>query len=72
MPNVLLRGWQRPVQKIPLVKRLQTESGLSLSEAKRTVDTILEREPVTLVVSSEALAVLLAAAIARLGVSVGE
>lgn len=69
MADVVLRGWQAPVQKIPLVKLLQAQAGLSLADAKHTVDRVLEREPVRVVVPSSDEAKRLAEAAERLGVS---
>lgn len=69
MPNVLMSGWQRPVQKIELVKVLQSQADMSLTEAKHTVECVLEIDPIIISLPTVAAAEQVARAASRLGVS---
>lgn len=51
MPQLRLIGWRPGLNKVGLTRVLQSELGLSLSQAKRATDQVLQGEAVSLPVS---------------------
>lgn len=67
MHEVVLTGWEIGLQKVNLTKLLRSEAGLSLREAKTTVDDFLAGNQVTIPMTSEVAAEELVRKAAALG-----
>jgi ribosomal protein L7/L12 len=67
MTNIKLTGWQVGMRKISLTKLLQDKGGLSLANAKRVVDDILDGREVSLQLPAGEDANAVAAALRDLG-----
>lgn len=61
MAHVQFHSWQPPLDKIALNRLLRERAGLSLGEAKRVVDQVVEGQPVTVRVTSPEVARVLVA-----------
>lgn len=66
MTRVIITGWEEGLKKISLSKLLQEEASLSLPQAKRNVDEVLEGGRVELTFPSSAAAMRFAAAARQL------
>ncbi len=56
MNEIVLTGWKPVLNKVALSKLLRDQASLSLSEAKNSVDSILDDQSVTIRIESDELA----------------
>ena len=68
MARVTLYGWKEGFQKVQTNKLLREKAGLSLSQAKHTVDMLLDGKSVSLEIPDRACATALIEEASMLGV----
>lgn len=67
MFKVVLTGWQPGLRKVALNRFLRAEAGMTLAQAKDSVDAVLNEWPVEIHAGSQAQAEYILAKIQRLG-----